>query len=405
MSCVLLALVFMTPLEPSPVCADEPGEALTRPVQVIVWTGGKWIEVETVEERNGSIIYRKPGGVPIAATEHSVDIAITNAVNGALTDLFDACSGRTADPRSMFELSGLPRQIFFHLADTNHSECFRRMHRQYREWQESHHLPPPVDGVSSYAKDTDLTSDSDGRIVLDNSAVGSAAGASLSAYRLSLETYERSVVQVESNVRAALDRMVLFQDTAWMTRNYAQLDALHSAGDAVRAVSPPPAAKVFHTMVVATVAEIDGIGAAIRKGFETGNPVLLQDALTEIDLSMERFDEHTAKAYETYRTTGQESVIFGIDDLYGNPDELIAAKCRTEWPDDIDMQTRCVEEQKKAFRRLRTRTNRTAGVWSYIFDDIREECRLEWPSDFVKRDTCEETRIDLHIAVHGRKTW
>jgi hypothetical protein len=69
------------------------------------------------------------------------------------------------------------------------------------------------------------------------------------------------------------------------------------------------------------------------------------------------------------------------------------------------METRCVEEQKKAFTRLRTKTNRKVGVWSYTFDDIREECRQEWPSDFVQRDNCEQTRFDLHIAVHGKKTW
>jgi hypothetical protein len=220
-----------------------------------------------------------------------------------------------------------------------------------------------------------------------------------------VDDFKRVAAEVKDNVRAALDRMALFQDQAWMAENYATLDALAVACNDVRRVSPPPAGKVFHTMVVSTVGEIDEINATIRKGFETGKISLLYDALPEIESSMEKFNEYSTKVYETYRPTTETSPVFSISDLYGNADELIAAKCRTEWPNEPSTETRCVEEQEKALKRLRARTNRSVGVWSYTFDDIREECRLEWPSDFVMRDNCEVTRFSTHIAIHGKKEW
>ncbi len=80
--------------------SSEPG-----PLKVIVFSGGKWIFVETVEERNGSIIYQKEGGRPTAAKENSLDTRMTMEVNEALAILFDACSGEDQDLAALFDRS------------------------------------------------------------------------------------------------------------------------------------------------------------------------------------------------------------------------------------------------------------------------------------------------------------
>jgi hypothetical protein len=80
-----------------------------NPTMVIVWQDGRWIYVDMIEERYGSIIYQKTGGRPIAAKEHSLDKKTTMEVNRAFANFFDACAGRSQDLGSMFELEGRSR--------------------------------------------------------------------------------------------------------------------------------------------------------------------------------------------------------------------------------------------------------------------------------------------------------
>ena len=97
----------------SPLAVLSQDMEISGPLLVVVWNSGKWIHVESIEDKHGSIIYQKPGGYPIAATENSVDRKTTKAVNQALQVLSDACAGAQQDLRIIFELGGRSRKIFF----------------------------------------------------------------------------------------------------------------------------------------------------------------------------------------------------------------------------------------------------------------------------------------------------
>ena len=76
-----VALSVALLLRPLTAMAQETADPDPKPIKVIVWSDGRWIYVEMIEERYGSIIYQKPGGRPIAAKEHSLDKKTTIEVN------------------------------------------------------------------------------------------------------------------------------------------------------------------------------------------------------------------------------------------------------------------------------------------------------------------------------------
>jgi hypothetical protein len=126
-------ILFLFLAAPAFVMGKEDPERPDEPIKIIVWSDGRWIYVDSVQEKYGSIIYQKPGGRPVAATEYALDKKTTLDVNRAFEVFFDACAGKSTNLTELFELKGRTEQLFFSIAGKHSSECFQRLHQDFQQ--------------------------------------------------------------------------------------------------------------------------------------------------------------------------------------------------------------------------------------------------------------------------------
>ncbi len=75
----------------------------------------------------------------------------------------------------------------------------------------------------------------------------------------------------------------------------------------------------------------------------------------------------------------------------------IREKCKTDWPEDYNMQLFCFKEQKRAVSRLKRGGPR--NVPEDVFGRIRIKCCQDWPEDYNMRLYCEKEQIRGYRAV------
>lgn len=73
----------------------------------------------------------------------------------------------------------------------------------------------------------------------------------------------------------------------------------------------------------------------------------------------------------------------------GEPDEVIRAKCRADWPNDYRMQGFCVGRQVEALRQLDAAIDAPASDAA----TIRLKCASDWPDDFRMRVFCQQQQV------------
>jgi hypothetical protein len=123
------SLVFSIVISMIPVFAigqGEPSPEITS-INVIVWSDGRWEYVDSVRENYGSIIYQKPGGRPIAARQHSLDVSTTLELKDAFATFSEACAGKPVDTSGLFALTGRSRSLFFSIAAKKSEPCLQRL--------------------------------------------------------------------------------------------------------------------------------------------------------------------------------------------------------------------------------------------------------------------------------------
>lgn len=86
-----------------------------------------------LEEKNGSYIYSKPGGYPVAVTEYDFERIRTLEVNQALRDLVAACDGEAYEPSGIFGLRGRSKKVFGEVVRERLQPCYQKVRRHYEE--------------------------------------------------------------------------------------------------------------------------------------------------------------------------------------------------------------------------------------------------------------------------------
>jgi hypothetical protein len=82
---------------------------------------------------------------------------------------------------------------------------------------------------------------------------------------------------------------------------------------------------------------------------------------------------------------------------YGDSDAVISAACAKKFPGVAKLQEMCVEKQKKAVERLKTRFPQ--GMRFDTFSGIRNGCASASPEDYVARDACEQKAVEEHQSL------
>lgn len=73
-------------------------------------------------------------------------------------------------------------------------------------------------------------------------------------------------------------------------------------------------------------------------------------------------------------------------------DSVIAEHCKNEWPNDLQMENYCKEQQYEGVSTLNL--GKPADIGETEFSVIRSECEKDWPTDYNMRAYCEEQQFD-----------
>lgn len=79
---------------------------------------------------------------------------------------------------------------------------------------------------------------------------------------------------------------------------------------------------------------------------------------------------------------------------YSEAEQLIRRHCEREWPDDYNMRSYCVKQQREALAVLKQ--GRPHDILEEVFLGIRSKCAAEWPDDYNMRRYCEKQQIDSY---------
>jgi len=109
----------------TPFCAaEEPAESTeTRVPAVMVLTSGAWHLVDSLELKDGSVIYSKPGEYPRAVPEYKVDSRRTTEVNQALAELVESCLTGSVEIPRIAGLKGRSLEIFTDASNRTVPKC------------------------------------------------------------------------------------------------------------------------------------------------------------------------------------------------------------------------------------------------------------------------------------------
>lgn len=90
-----------------------------------------------------------------------------------------------------------------------------------------------------------------------------------------------------------------------------------------------------------------------------------------------------------------------IDNEYASAEEIIRTYCGSQWGNDYQMQSHCIDKQRDAIEQLRRQIH--TGVPNDIFLKIREKAKQEWPNDFQMRLHTENKQLEAYRKLHQNK--
>lgn len=116
---------------------------------------------------------------------------------------------------------------------------------------------------------------------------------------------------------------------------------------------------------------------------------------------LQRRSAEAAVAKPTPATGKAPSTVTSAPGATQAEESVLKIYCHKEWPDNYEMESYCVDQQRKAVRALNDRTAATASVPQEVFGRVRGFCSGEWPGNYEMRDYCEKQQIEAYHKLQG----
>jgi hypothetical protein len=87
------------------------------------------------------------------------------------------------------------------------------------------------------------------------------------------------------------------------------------------------------------------------------------------------------------------------EDEYSGVELVIRRHCEREWPEDYNMRSFCIKQQREALNALKQ--GLPDGIPEEVFAGIRDKCAEEWPEDYNLRRYHEEQQFDSYLELEG----
>jgi hypothetical protein len=83
-----------------------------------------------------------------------------------------------------------------------------------------------------------------------------------------------------------------------------------------------------------------------------------------------------------------------LQEGYSEAERTIREHCEREWPNDYNMRSFCVKQQREALNALKR--GRPSDIPEEVFAGIRRKCASDWPEDYNMRRYCEKQQFDSY---------
>lgn len=80
------------------------------------------------------------------------------------------------------------------------------------------------------------------------------------------------------------------------------------------------------------------------------------------------------------------------------PEEMVKAKCATEWPGDFFMQKGCLDLQREGWTSFPATVD---GLPKDVGQGILKRCRQNWPSDFFMQQGCATMQVESWKSLNN----
>lgn len=319
----ILALFFIVPLWPMIVSAgDSAEESSPEAPRIILFTDDRWYIVSMLEEKNGSYIYSKPGGYPIALGEYEFEKARTLEINQALQELVAACRGESYELSRIFKLTGRSKRIFGEVVQRKLQPCYQKVRNQYQEARRRAAKAQEKKTLSDIADEVDIEDEVEGPdTVISNENVG-AGDAAFSDFGEDFGTGHAHDAEYELKARSVAEEEC---SKEWGTNERELQYCVATEMEAVERLMTRPV-----TLVPTNI--FGGIRGECRRRWRR-------------DYSKrDRCEVDEIRYY------------WALEDLMtgtGLPEEAVRgfkATCSTKWPRSYKMQTSCIEERVGALQ-------------------------------------------------------
>jgi len=162
----------------APVCAEEQSAASTQnqAPAVIIFSSGTWHLVTSLELKDGSVLYTKPGEYGRAVPEYKVDSRRTTEVNQALEDLVEYCLTDKDDIGGIVGLKGRSAAIFAEASNRTMPKCLAAVRERSQQKATAAAEKPKQESFSGLTDaETSASLQQADKVVLDNRSVANTA--------------------------------------------------------------------------------------------------------------------------------------------------------------------------------------------------------------------------------------
>ena len=162
----------------APVWAAEETEASTekKAPAVIIFSSGTWHLVTSLELKDGSVLYTKPGEYARATPEYKVDSRRTTEVNQALENLVEFCLTDSDDISGIAGLKGRSAAIFAEASNRTMPKCLAAVRERSQRNETAASDKAKQESLSGLTDaETSATLQSADKVVLTNRSVANTA--------------------------------------------------------------------------------------------------------------------------------------------------------------------------------------------------------------------------------------
>ncbi len=82
-------------------------------------------------------------------------------------------------------------------------------------------------------------------------------------------------------------------------------------------------------------------------------------------------------------------------------ESVLQPYCKEKWPDNYEMQSFCIDQQRDAVKALSRRNASTESVPPDVFTRVRTYCVSKWPRNYEMRDFCEGQQLEAYHKLQG----